>query len=396
MSDTLSTLSQVAQMVGVLLVAVLLWPIVRVIRERYLVYWAWGWAALAVGLIALFLTLPNVENPPPSSVLFRMVYCLGGGVFGFLLWAGSRRYASGRRIRPFDLVWLLPPTAYAVVGPLLLPVLSHLSAWHAAILAGFFAAALWQTRAFRPHGASAIGRRLYQGALFGLGVVFAHYAALLAWHQFFLPPDSQFPFPHLAYSSLYDALLEALLAFSMVTIATERMRTELEEKNGRLVAAAVELEQAARTDPLTGLLNRRGLEELLSRPGQLPAGCVASIDVNDLKPLNDRHGHAAGDVAIQLVARGLRTLFRVTDPIVRLGGDEFAVVMPGGSVADLMRRLEELDEALRNQRLPGVAGATDLRVAWGVAVYQAAGELAGAFAAADEAMYEQKRQRKGG
>lgn len=394
MSDALSILSQSAQMVGVLLIAVLLWPIVRVIRERYLQYWACGWVALAVGQVALFLTLPPAESPPPSHVVLRTVYCLGGHLFGFLLWAGSRRYATGRPIRPADLLWLIPPAAFAVAGPPVLASLSHLFAWHAAVMAGFFLAALWQTRRFRPHGPSALGRGLYQGALFGLGVLFTHYAALLAWHQFFLPPD--FSFPHLAYSSLYDMLLESLLALSMVTIATERMRTELEEKNRRLAEAAAELERAACTDPLTGLLNRRGLEELLARPGQLPAGCVASIDLNDLKPLNDRHGHATGDVALQLVARGLRTLFRVTDPIVRLGGDEFAVLMPGGSEAELRRRLEEFDAALRSQRLPGVDGLTDLRVAWGVAEYRSSEQLAEAFAVADEAMYEQKRERKGG
>ncbi len=394
MSDSLAILSQTAQMVGVLLIAVLLWPIVLVIRERYLVYWAWGWAALAVGQVALFLTLPNVATLPPASVVLRVVYCLGGDVFGFLLWAGSRRYATGRPIRRIDLLWLVLPASYAVGGPALLSSFSDLFAWHAAILAGFFIAALWQTRGFRPHGPTAVGRRLYQGALFGLGLVFAHYAILLAAHQLFLPAD--YGFPHLAYSSLYDMLLQSLLALSMVTIATERMRAELEEKNRRLAVAAAELEQAARTDPLTGLLNRRGLSELLARPEQLPAGCVASIDLNDLKPLNDRHGHTTGDAALQVVARGLRTLFRVTDPIVRLGGDEFAVIMPGGSAADLMRRMEALDTVLRGQRLPGVDGTTDLRVAWGVVTYHSAGQLAEAFAAADDAMYEQKRQRKGG
>jgi diguanylate cyclase (GGDEF)-like protein len=180
----------------------------------------------------------------------------------------------------------------------------------------------------------------------------------------------------------------------MVCIATERMRAELEEKARRLKAAAAELEQAARTDPLTGLLNRRGLADLLTRPERLAAGCVASVDVNDLKPLNDRHGHAAGDVAIQLVARGLRTLFRVTDPILRLGGDEFAVLMPGGSAEEMARRLRLLDEALTGQRLPGVDGPTDVRVSWGVAAYATAGDVPASLRVADDSMYEQKRERK--
>jgi diguanylate cyclase (GGDEF)-like protein len=392
MPASLSILSLTAQMVGVLIIAILLWPILRVIRERYLVYWAWGWALMALGLVAVFVSLLPTVGWPFAAAL-RAIYCLCGYGFGFLLWAGSRQYAYGRAVRRRECLWLLPPFVYGCVAPFVLPSVSNLFGWHAAVMAAFFLAALWHTRGFRPHGQSAVGRRLYQGTLLALGILFAHYAVIHAYHHLFLPPTARFP--HMAYSSLYDLALEAVLALATMTIATERMRTELEEKNRRLLAAAAEVEQAARTDPLTGLLNRRGLGELLAHPDRLPGGCVASIDVNDLKPLNDRHGHAAGDAAIQVVARGLRTLFRVTDPIVRMGGDEFAVVMPGGTVDELKRRMELLDAALRNQRLPGVAGTTDLRVAWGVATYRTADQLTDALAVADDAMYAQKRERKG-
>lgn len=394
MQVSLSILSQAAQMVGVFVIALLLWPVVRIIRERYLVYWAWGWALMATGLVALFLAFNTSAAGTPVALPLRVVYCQCSYGFGFLLWTGSRRYATGRRIHPADLLWVLPSVVYGLLGPLLLPSVSNLFGWHAAFMAAFFLAALWQTRRFKPHGQSPFGLRLYQGAVLALCVLFAHYALVHVYHQFFLSPDSRFPY--LSYSSVYDLTLEAVLALGTVRIATERMRAELEEKNRRLLDAAEELELAARTDPLTGLLNRRGLSELLKYPERVPAGCVASIDLNDLKVLNDRHGHAAGDVAIQLVARGLRTLFRVTDPILRLGGDEFAVVMPGGSPEELTRRLSLLDAALKNQRVPGVEGPTDVQLAWGVANYTSADQVTAALAAADQSMYEQKRQRKGG
>ncbi|MCU0705938.1 MAG: GGDEF domain-containing protein [Fimbriiglobus sp.] len=395
MPDSLSILTQTAQMVGVLVVTVLFWPIVRLIRERYLLYWAWGWALAAVGLVALFFSFQYPQGSPrPPVVALRATYCLGGYGFGFLLWAGSRTFVTGRAVRRRDLLWLVPPVGYGVTAPALGLDLSHMFGWHAGIMAAFFLAALWQTRQFRPAGRSAAGLRVYRWGLFGLFALFAHYAFLLVYHRFFMPPGTRLP--HLDLASLYDVTLQAALGLGMVSIATERMRAELEEKNRRLAVAAAELEQAARTDLLTGLLNRRGLAAALARPDQPPTGCVASIDVNDLKPLNDSHGHAAGDVVLQLVARALRTLFRVTDPILRLGGDEFAVVMPGGSVAELTRRLNLLDAALRNQRLPGVAEVVDVRVAWGVAVYTTADGVGAALAAADEAMYEQKRERKVG
>jgi diguanylate cyclase (GGDEF)-like protein len=388
--DILSILSQSAQMVGSLLIAVLMWPVVRVIRERYLEYWAAAWAFLAVTLIALFFSFRN----PPLAPPLRIVYCLGEYGFGFLLWAGSRTYATNRPIRLADLAWLMPAVGYGVVAPLTLPVVSHLFGWHAALMAVFFAAALWETRRFHPRNQSTIGLRLYQGALFGLTLLFAHYAVLLVYHQFALTLNDRYP--HMAYSSLYDIVLEAVLALGMVAIATERMRSELEDANRQLAAAAAELERVARTDPLTGLLNRRELDDLLAHPERVRAGCLAAIDMNDLKPINDRLGHDAGDVALQLLARALRNLFRVTDPLFRLGGDEFLVLMPGGTADELVRRMEALDQALLGQRFPKQPTQIDVRIAWGVAAYTDADSLTRALSAADDAMYAQKKERKGG
>jgi diguanylate cyclase (GGDEF)-like protein len=118
--------------------------------------------------------------------------------------------------------------------------------------------------------------------------------------------------------------------------------------------------------------------------------------MNDLKPINDRLGHDAGDVALQLLARALRNLFRVTDPLFRLGGDEFLVLMPGGTADELVRRMEALDQALLGQRFPKQPTQIDVRIAWGVAAYTDADSLTRALSAADDAMYAQKKERKGG
>ena len=387
--DVLSILSQSAQMVGAVFIAVFIWPVARVIRTRYLEYWAWAWAFLAVSLVALFFSFRN----PTLDIPLRVVYCLGGYGFGFLLWAGSHTYATGRPLRITDLGWLVPAVAYGLIAPLTRPFDSHLFGWHALLMASAFAAALWETRRFHSRNQSAVGFRLYQGALFGLALLFAHYAGLLVYHQFWMTADDRFPY--LAYSSLYDLVLQAVLALGMVTIAMERMRAELLEANDKLVVAATELEQAARTDPLTGLLNRRGLDDLLRQPDRVTAGSLAMIDVTDLKVLNDRYGHEAGDVALQLLARALRNLFRVTDPLFRLGGDEFLMLMPRGSVEELIRRMQSLDESLLGHRLSGhQTTPLDVRIAWGVAQYTDAATLQRAITSADESMYIQKKIRK--
>ncbi len=381
----LPPLAQAAQAVGVLVLAALFWPMVRVIRARHLDYWAWGWLALAGSLLALFVSF----RLPAAALPLRTLYLLGGYGFAFCLWAGSRTYASGRRLHAADAVWLVGPVAFAVVGPHALPSIGLLFAVHSLVLSVFFLAALWQTRRFRRTG---VGGWVFRAALAALVALFIHYAAQVVVILVYFPAGTRFAYMN--FSSLYDGAAQVALGFGMVSLATARMRAELEGTNKRLAAAVAEVEKAARTDALTGLLNRRGLDDLLADPARVHAGCVAAIDMNNLKPLNDKYGHQVGDVALQLVARALRNLFRVTDPIVRSGGDEFLVLMPGGDSAELRRRMEALDAMLLGQRVPGVEQPVNVRVAWGLAEYPTAAGLAAALHTADEAMYEQKRFRK--
>ncbi|MEZ5381073.1 MAG: sensor domain-containing diguanylate cyclase [Microthrixaceae bacterium] len=99
------------------------------------------------------------------------------------------------------------------------------------------------------------------------------------------------------------------------------------------------LRAAARTDPLTGLLNRAGLLEALDRQRE---GAVLFIDLDRFKPVNDRLGHRVGDLVLEEVARRLGSVCRGSDIVGRLGGDEFVVVAPGvgpGIADDLRCRL---------------------------------------------------------
>ncbi len=108
-----------------------------------------------------------------------------------------------------------------------------------------------------------------------------------------------------------------------------------------------ELARQARTDPLTGLLNRRAfLEETARRIDRLDReglpGTLMFIDLDRLKPLNDRLGHEAGDAALVLTAALLRRTFRPSDLVARLGGDEFAVWLDGSDELTAAERAESL------------------------------------------------------
>jgi diguanylate cyclase len=158
------------------------------------------------------------------------------------------------------------------------------------------------------------------------------------------------------------------------------------------VALARQLETSrlhAETDALTGLLNRRAWREVClaeeDRHRRLGDHLgVMVVDLDGLKALNDREGHAAGDELLLLAATVLRQTSRGGDHVARLGGDEFAVLCPRTTASQL---------AAKAERFTGACAAVGLAASVGVATMEVGGTLAGTEAAADRAMYEAKRRR---
>lgn len=148
----------------------------------------------------------------------------------------------------------------------------------------------------------------------------------------------------------------------------------------------------AHHDELTGLLNRRGLFE----HWEVLEGftCVFFADVDGLKTVNDTMGHAAGDLLLRTATQRLRDAARPSDLLARVGGDEFVLVTRGVTKADDVAAItERLRAAVCG---PFVVGAEvlDLSLSIGSVLCDAEADLAGVLAGADQAMYEEKRQRK--
>lgn len=387
----LSYLAFNIQVLSVAPVAVLLWQLTRAVPGRFLVYWSAGWAALVGALVALRLAI-SVEANSPEARLGYTVYCCLEYVFGFLLWAGCRELATGEGLRRANLRALAPALAFGLVAPWAFGTTDAMYAFHALLFGAFFLLALWSTRGYRPPpGHPALGIRVVRVCLLILGVLFVHYGPVTYWAVWVAGE----PAAYMQISPLYDALAELGLAFGMAMVATERVRDQLAGANRRLAEVSEQLAVAARTDSLTGLLNRGALDAILAeRAGKPFAGALAMVDLNSLKQLNDHRGHPAGDAAIQSVARALRAQFRIDDLVFRVGGDEFLVVVEGGRAADLAGRLEAVDAVLKGQRLPRLDEPVDLVIAWGLADFDSPAEFPDAYQRADAAMFRCKSARK--
>ncbi len=158
-------------------------------------------------------------------------------------------------------------------------------------------------------------------------------------------------------------------------------------------------ERNARIDVLTGLNNRRWLEETLpqlmesSRRNGSPLALLM-LDVDNFKPYNDTHGHQAGDLALQAVGSALLENLRPEDVAVRYGGEEFMVVLPNTALAEMGRVAERLRVMLRSQAIVSDEGMPlpSLTVSIGAAMWRQGESLEGLVAAADAALYQAKRE----
>jgi diguanylate cyclase (GGDEF)-like protein/PAS domain S-box-containing protein len=160
-----------------------------------------------------------------------------------------------------------------------------------------------------------------------------------------------------------------------------------------------QMESMASSDPLTGVLNRRGFERDASRrlteSADDATGALLFIDLNDFKVINDSHGHEVGDQLLTIAAKRLKKSLRSCDIIGRPGGDEFVALVPDvtRSVADQLA--ERLTVALEK---PYVVGSHTLRCAAsiGLAIYpDNASTLTGLLREADQAMYRAKARCRG-
>jgi diguanylate cyclase (GGDEF)-like protein len=170
-----------------------------------------------------------------------------------------------------------------------------------------------------------------------------------------------------------------------------RLQTIAEQAGIRLglLSMMAASEQAAATDELTGLLNRRALNERVS--ALLDSGRQLSVvlaDIDHFKKLNDTYGHQVGDRALQAFSYALGSYARPSDIVARLGGEEFVIVLPDASAEGAQRVVERIRAGLPS--VLTTSGMPRFTASFGVSDLRHGGSLDAMLKAADEALYAAK------
>lgn len=184
----------------------------------------------------------------------------------------------------------------------------------------------------------------------------------------------------------YRRLLEDALNAAM------EARSELADAHRRIAV----LEHQARTDEVTGLLNRRGFElEMESAMARVrrygESGMLVIVDLDGFKPINDTHGHAAGDLVLATVGSVLTRHTRNTDRVARVGGDEFAIILMEADEEGAQKRVGILDRLLNGTKVNWQGTEIPIRASFGAVPYGPKDDADAVYAQADEAMYARKQ-----
>jgi diguanylate cyclase (GGDEF)-like protein len=183
-------------------------------------------------------------------------------------------------------------------------------------------------------------------------------------------------------------------AVMQLAAEVDALAAELEASRARIA----DLEARVDIDPLTDVLNRRGFERELKRSLAYAkrygtSAALIYVDLDGFKPVNDRHGHAAGDAVLRAVAAALTRNVRASDVVARVGGDEFAVLLWNVRDSAASVKAAALEDAV--YATPVQWGSSNLVVgaSAGVALLGALDTPAEVLERADAAMYARKGER---
>lgn len=333
-------------------------------------------AALASAMMlccAVFMYLLVADTNIPRWVVQTWAVVAVGGLLAATLAirTGLTARLQDPSLTAFQMQWALTSSgvAYVISGPmraLVLPVLVII------LMFGVFGSS-------RRH---MIQLMLYSIALYG--------AAVLLSAQMQTPrPENNELLAHMA------IVLLSAVAGTMVCLQVQSMRARLRQKNEDLYVALAQIRELATRDQLTGLLNRRAMQDLmnLERRRSVRSGrpmLLAQLDIDHFKPINDAHGHATGDRALQAFAGTLQDTVRDTDVLARWGGEEFVLMLSDTPLEDARELLERIRRSVAEMAIPHATGTLHMTVSAGLALHLPGDTVEHTLERADQALYTAK------
>jgi diguanylate cyclase (GGDEF)-like protein len=197
---------------------------------------------------------------------------------------------------------------------------------------------------------------------------------------------------------LFFGLLTLIILLNIYILDQKRTIDRTRQRLLRELVESAKAREVALVDPLTGVFNRRYMEEVFPREISKAARggtdlSFVMLDVDGFKDINTRFGHFAGDQYLRDVATLLKKTFRGSDTVLRLGGDEFLVILPETSNKQAQRAAERL---LWETRWWNQAGHAKYELAFscGVATYRKGMDIKEVLDLADRDMYRAKREKQ--
>lgn len=376
-----------------------------VFRRPYFSAWLIAWVSFTVAILALVVRYIMVFPLDPAATdqapVVRFLYFIyqAAKLVGFVFFLrGTSMYVVGGRTsgvlgqRPLVIGAVLFAAGSAIWAR---AGLNEMVIWQTILavpVLGYCGSAmLWLPKSRRTLGSVATGTGFT--LLAALWLAYGGAFALAIGHAG--TPLARAAADMVGYNSYFDLLLNVLLGYGMVVLLMEDAKREVSDAQTELRMSHDRLSRAAMFDSLTDSLNRRAFVEGVGlEMARATFGTVVLADIDNLKLVNDNHGHAVGDQLIRRCADVLRSALRPYDKLYRWGGDEFLLVVPSAHAADMLDRLQ-VCLASAEDILSPEGEKVRLEVSLGGADYTRAEEIGPAIDRADRDMYLDKGRRKG-
>jgi diguanylate cyclase (GGDEF)-like protein len=190
-------------------------------------------------------------------------------------------------------------------------------------------------------------------------------------------------------------LAASLLTVTVLTGEMHKLRNRLKRQKEELLAAVDTIRTLATVDELTSLANRRYMNDVLDREQRKTgagrsATCIALLDIDFFKRVNDHHGHAGGDAVLRAFAGAARAELRAADVLARWGGEEFLLMLPATGLPEAQQVLARMAQRVSGMTVPGFAALAPVTFSAGLATRRENEDFADTVKRADQALYQAK------